>query len=292
MTVKITFKENGKTKNILLEQFKGKNMVSHTEIYPLVRMIWNLATIHMEAVIAMAPLSKIPIKGKSGILDPLEAFHLGIVVLTKYHEELADLPSEIKLWIDLFEKEYGDPSSTVFMKNIHLKIEHAKKLEAAAVRWFEKIYKIYEKPNTKLLNQNEFAKSAQELSKKLDKMETLDLHDGYECLMNNIPTPGVMILYRVGESMVRKFYVKEMGHESPEGSTMGSMAKELREKQVEEIAQKKRTKPDPLVNYILHQTEERNLAQHTERRFDQTEAEEVFIFVKKLINDIHERLQK
>jgi len=81
-----------------------------------------------------------------------------------------------------------------------------------------------------------------------------------------------------------------LGHEPPEWSTMGSMAKELREKQVKEIESGVRNKPDPLVNYILYQTEERNLAQHPERRFDQTEAEEVFIFLKKLINDIHKRL--
>jgi len=267
-------------------------MVSHIEIYPLVKIIWNLAIIHMEAAIATGPVSKIPVKGNNGILNLLDAVHLGTVILTKTHEELADIPSEIKMWIDLFNTEYGDPSSTVFMKNINLKIDHAKKLERATTRWFETIYSIYEKPNTKLLNQKEFAITTRELYKKLDDSEKLDLHDGFECLMNNIPTPGVMILYRVAESMVQKFYTKEMGHVPPEGSTMGSMAKELREKQVKEIESGERNKPYPLVTYILHQTDERNLAQHPGGRYNQTEAEKVFIFVEKLINDIHERLEK
>lgn len=266
-------------------------MVSHNEIYPLVRCIWNLSSIHMQCVISMTPISNMPVKGTKGIASSLGAIELFMIRMGKKHPDLSNLASEIRTWLDFFEKEYGDPESTVFMKSINLTINHAKKLESDTVRWFETIYKIYEKSNTKLINENELREQIVTLAKKLDKMESDDLLDSYNCLVNNIPTPAVMMLYRIGESMVRKFYAKEMKKQPSVGATMGMMAQDLRKKQTDEIEKKIRTKADSLVNYIIVQTEERNLAQHPERRFDQTEAEEVFIFVKKLINDIDDRLK-
>ena len=130
-----------------------------------------------------------------------------------------------------------------------------------------------------------------DLFSKLDANEKKDLMDGYECIICNIPTPAAMIFYRLAESMVRKYYFFEMKHEPSEGTTLGGMANEIRIKQAKEIEDKKRNKPDSVLNYILSQVDDRNLAQHPERRFNQTESEEIFIFVKKLINDVHEKLE-
>lgn len=269
-------------------------VVSHNEIYPVIRIIWNLGSAHKLALMAtgIAPSFPIPVNEEKGLQDYVGASKMVVDRLARNHQEVSQVPNEMQKWLDKFEKDYGDPKARFNTKPLSLQRGDAIPLAEDIGNWFEKIYKIYEKSNTKLLNENEFTKNVIELAKKLDDEEKRDLHDGYECLVNNIPTPGAMILHRVGESMVQKFYTKEMGHEPPEGSTMGSMAKELREKQANEIESGKRNRPDPLVNYILYQTEERNLAQHPERRFDQTGAEEVFIFVKKLINDIHERLEK
>ncbi len=282
------------TKNILSTEIIENDMVSHNEIYPVIRMIWNLAYAHNMALTAtgIAPSFPIVVNGEKGLREYIGASQLVVERLATNYPEMSKVSNEIQKWIDKFENDYGDPHARLSTKPLDLLRRDAIPLAKDVAKWFEKTYKIYEKSNTKLLNEKEFTKSAIELAKKLDNREKRDLHDGYECIVNNIPTPGAMILYRVGESMVRKFYVKEIGHEPPEGSTMGSMAKELREKQVKEMESGARTKPDPLVNYILYQTEERNLAQHPERRFDQTEAEEVFIFVKRLVNDIHERLEK
>lgn len=267
-------------------------MVSYIEIYPIIRAVWNLSILHFQAIGAsgFVPAMTTNVKGKHGIIDNLGAIELALTPLSREKKKIAEILSEIQQWIKTLNSEYGDPSARFNTKSVVLLRPHAQPLEKDAMKWFEKIYKVYDAPSTKILNQKEFGKTIIELSKKLNEKERLDLNDGYDCLLNNIPTPGVMILYRVGESMVRKFYTKEMGHEPSEGATMGMMAMELRDKQVKEIEEKKRTKPDPLVNYILHQTEDRNLAQHPERRFNQTEAEEVFIFVKRLVSDIHERL--
>lgn len=266
-------------------------MVSHREIYLLVRGIWNLSSLHMKATIATSPISNEVVKGDGGIMSDIRIIEMLVSFVMENHPELASTHSEIRSWLDLLDKEYGDPTSIVFLKNINLKIAHANKLKDDTTRWFKAIYDIYQKPNTKLINEDEFREQVISLKKKLDDMESKDLLDSYQCLVNNIPTPAAMMLYRIGESMIRKFYVKEMKKQPPEGATMGIMAQELRKKQVKEIEEKIRAKADPLVNYIIVQTEERNLAQHPERRFEQTDAEEVFIFVKKLINDIDERLK-
>lgn len=269
-------------------------MVSHNEIYPVIRMIWNLASAHKVALTAtgIAPSLPIVVNGEKGLRETISASQLVVERLATSYPEMSKVSNEIQKWIDKFENDYGHPHALLSTKPLDLIRRDAIPLANDIAKWFEKIYKIYEKSNTQLLNEKEFTKNAVELAKKLDDREKRDLHDGYECIVNNIPTPGAMILYRVAESMVRKFYVKEMNHEPPENSTMGSMAKELRDRVVEEIEQKKRKKPDPLVNYIAHQTEDRNLAQHPERRFTQTETEKVFIFVERLVNDIHERLEE
>lgn len=273
--------------------FETDVVVSHTEIYPLVRSIWNLAKVHTNVVLAMGLVLQIKVKGKNEIIDSLTVVHLTVShILAKKYDKIRNMPTEIKSWLDILEKEYGDPASIGFTKSLYLSREHATKLHVDIARWFEELYSIYEKPNTKLLNQREFLVMFDNLSKILEVEEKEDLKDGFECIMNNIPTPAVMVLHRVGESVVKKFYKKEMEKDPPENSTMGSMAKELREKQTKEIESGKRAKPDPLVHYILSQTDERNLAQHSGHRYNQTEAEEVFIFVKKLINDVHERLEK
>lgn len=279
--------------NQITLSFKNDVVVSHTEIYPLVRIIWNLAKIHTNVVLATGLVSNIGVKGKNEIIDALSVVHLTVSkILAKKYDKIQNMPNEIKSWLDILEREYGDPTSIVFAKPLYLSRKHATKLQEDIIKWFEELYSIYEKPNTKLLNQKELHVMLDNLSKILEDEEKEDLKDGFECIMNNIPTPAVMILHRVGESVVKKFYKKEMEKDPPENSTMGFMAQELREKQRKEIESSKRDKPDPLVHYILSQTDERNLAQHPGRRYIQTEAEEVFIFVKKLINDIHERLEK
>lgn len=268
-------------------------MVSNIEIYPLIRAIWNLASVSHRAGIAtsLTP-AQINVKGEKGIIDSLGAIYDVINRLSKKYEEIFNIPNEIQKWINLLEKEYGDPEKFLQTKSVGLFRKHAVLLYKDTLRWFEQIYSIYEKSNTKLINEKTLREMVVELSKVLDNQTKKDLRDGYECLVNNIPTPAVMILYRLGESMVKKFYKKEMGYEPTESSTMGTMARDLREKQAKEIEQKIRTKPDPLVNYIASQTEERNLAQHPGGRYTQTEAEEVFILVKKIIEDIHERLEE
>jgi len=267
-------------------------MVSHNEIYPVIHAIWNISLLRVHALVnsGYLPQPKMNVKEKMGVIDILDDTRILINPLSENYGEVADIISEIQQWIKTLDKEYGNTEAFLSTKHLTLTRKHSELLERDLFKWFKKIFSIYKKSNTELLKEKEFIKTAEDLTKKLEGKEIRDLHDGCKCILNNIPTPGAMILYRVGESMVRKFYKIEMTKDPPEGSTMGTMANEIRQKQENDIKSGIRKKPDSLLNYIFSQIEERNLAQHPEKRFTQIEAEEVFIFVKKLIEDIHEKL--
>lgn len=82
-------------------------MVSHNEIYPLVRCIWNLSSVHMQSVMSMIPMSNMPVKGTKGIASSLGTIELFMKRMEKKYPELSNLVSEIRTWLDFFEKEYG-----------------------------------------------------------------------------------------------------------------------------------------------------------------------------------------
>lgn len=270
-------------------------MVSFDEAYTMIRITWNLGSANILASLAsnLVPPLQINAKGKAGILQYLEVIPAISQQIVKKYDSISKIIEESSQWINLLEKEYGDPGKYGLQtKPMNLTRKHAEQLALDIGKWFEKIYTVYEKPQAKLFDGNELTQQTIELSNKLDGNDKKDLIDAYKCLISNIPTPGAMMLYRVAESMVRKYYVYEMNFDPPEGSTMGSMANEIRKKQAKEIEEKKRSKPDSLLNYILSQIDDRNLAQHPERRFDQTEAEEIFILVKKLIIDVHKKLEE
>lgn len=270
-------------------------MVSYDETYRMIRISWNLGTLHLLSYGASlaVPATNVPVKGDSGILKYLEVIP---VIIDKYSEKYPDLKlisTESSNWIRILENEYSDPKKFgIHTKPINLTTQHGQQLGDDIGKWYDKIYVVYDKPQTKLIEGNEFTKQSVELLKKLKNNDKLDLIDAYDCITNGLSTPAVMMLYRIGESMVRKYYELEIGCSPTEGTTMGGMANEIRLKQAEEINQKKRNKPDSLLNYILSQIDDRNLAQHPEKRFNQTEAEEVFIFIKKLINDVSDKLKK
>jgi len=90
------------TKNILLTVIMENDMVSHREIYPLVRGIWNLATVHIQCIWAMLPVSNIPVKGEGGITSSLGAIELIMVRMSEKHPECSDISSEIKSWLAIF----------------------------------------------------------------------------------------------------------------------------------------------------------------------------------------------
>lgn len=269
-------------------------MTTNHEIYLMIRTVWNLSTLHKQLIMAQPLVGNIEfeVKGENGIIDTLGAIQLGIQRFAQKHVELQSIPEDILIWITYLKKEYDENTFGLHTKPLTITRKDANKLADDIFDIFEKLHKVYNKSNTVLIHQKKLGEEIVSLGTKLDHREAMDLLDAYSCLLNNIPTSAVMMLYRISESVVKKLYVKELGKDPPENSTMGSMCYDLRKKQELEVKQKKRKKVDSLINYIIVQTEERNLVQHPEKRYDQTEAEEVFIFVKKLINDIDEKMKK
>ena len=106
----------------------------------------------------------------------------------------------------VFDQDYANPNSLT-TKSVDLTRKHAQNLTTDIDKWWTQIYKIFDKQNTQTINEKELRVMVKDLLSKLDTNEKKDLMDGYECLISNIPTPAVMILYRISESVTRKYYV-------------------------------------------------------------------------------------
>ncbi len=46
-------------------------MVTHSEIYPVIRGVWNLSSLHIQAALATHPISNVEVKGKNGIISAI-----------------------------------------------------------------------------------------------------------------------------------------------------------------------------------------------------------------------------
>ncbi|NNM03274.1 MAG: hypothetical protein HKP26_06925 [Nitrosopumilus sp.] len=220
----------------------------------------------------------------------LEKVLVGTMTLQETRSDFAVIMDEIMHWCKLLEKDYGDPNKFSIGVQINISREHVSKLLRDTNSWIGKINDMYDESPTKLINIDTLEKETINLVERLDEKAAEDLLDAEICIINGIPTAAATMLYRVGESVIRKYYALEMGHSPSEGTTMGGMANEIRIKQSKEIEDKKRTKPDSILNFILSQVEDRNITNHPEKRFKPSEAEELFIFIKKLILDIDKKL--
>lgn len=268
-------------------------MVSNLEIHPLLEFVIDINKIYTIVRPAKKFISKgVTVKGKRGVLELLKRTYPKISAVVEKRAELSNVSTELHGYITKMEKRYGEPATTINpLKPIALTMGDAKRLVESVDNWLKQIFRIYSKPPTKVIKLEELRQIVDTLSIIVDEQSRKDLEDAYDCIINNFPTPAVMILYRIGESKVKELYKKEMKEAPTKPLTMGSMARDLREKQEVEIRAHKRDRVDPLIHYIISQTEERNFVQHPIKRYEQNEAEETFIFVKKLITGIHEMLE-
>jgi len=105
------------------------NMVSNIDIYPLIQMIWNLATIQHSCLLTNnLTLTNFRVKGERGLMDYLGACYDISERLSKKFPELSNLRSEMGNWMTVFDQEYADPNTFVRTKSVDLVRKHAKKL--------------------------------------------------------------------------------------------------------------------------------------------------------------------
>lgn len=178
----------------------------------------------------------------------------------KYNEEeISNLPSQTKEWIALIKSEITDIPVIKLQTNSLL---NPKKLLKGAELFF--------KPDIWV---------------RLTLTAQKDLQDATKCLLCNLPTPSVMISLRAIEDVQRQYY-KYKTKQEPGRKNWKTILNEL-------LATSEKGDPKYNVNKTLLglldyiRKNERNVAEHPDKRFDQDEAEGIFSEVIKTINEIY-----
>ena len=114
---------------------------------------------------------------------------------------------------------------------------------------------------------------------KLDKIVHHDLDEAIKCLSYGAPTASVMIGLRAVEGMIKQVHTKLTGEQSKK------MWKQLLE-DIQDDLKAKGVEESPLFGYLDYVRRVRNQADHPDRNFTQSEAEQLFIHAIYIIEEI------
>lgn len=256
-------------------------MVFRPYVAMLMNLTWNIAYIYEATRKTIDHNIRCKVKGDAYILAALTRSIPSVTILIGSIEEAKTILSEMESWKNRLEKNYVEEYFKE--KESNLILNDAKKLQEDCLRWYQALGIYYAKPVTELINEVTLLQEIIKLSKMVGSQGPNDLNDAYLCLGHGLATPAVMIMNRVGELMVRKFYKKLMKQDPPTKATWWTLEKELKKKLGEN---------DPIVALLQYRRGKRNMAQHPGARFNQKEAEQIFFNIKELIEEINLRLKK
>jgi hypothetical protein len=251
-------------------------MVTHKLTANLMRLVLELTSIY-EKCNALRSVQSISVKGENGILNVLKRWHLFLNNLAKnYYPNLSNVADEVKGWIEYLDKKYSE-QTILLGPQINIGAGDAVKLSFHLQQWIDVIINEFEKQGPILIKEEEYRIIlSKNLLSNLDELTKQDMTDALSCILHLLPTPAAMISLRVAESIVRKYYKKVTGN-NPIGKSWGEMLNELE--------QSKKVKPS-ILDYLKYLKDVRNEAQHPDKRFAQEESEQLFLKVKKLIEEI------
>lgn len=160
---------------------------------------------------------------------------------------------------------------------MELTTEDAAKLAQDSRVWIDGIINYYRNESkTIYINESNIGTLfPKELTDKLDNLTQEDLGDGILCILHLEPTPAAMILFRVAEKIVRKYYEKTTNNPST-GLSWGNIVTNLKNAQAQKTA---------LIGYLDYLRNKRNDAEHPDKRFKQEESERIALHVKGLIEE-------
>ncbi len=258
-----------------------KTLVSRNFIPHFMRISWDLGYVYESCRKVTQHDAEIKVKGKNFILYVLKNTIPLTLALSKRYEEIKKISEEIEQWIKKFDEEYELESKE--KTKMFITLEDATKLEKQSSTWYETITNEFKEPSTELIDLDKLGIEVNKLSKMVGPIARKDLSDAYGCIGNGLPTPAVMIMNRVGEHMVKKFYKKIMKKEPPENSNWGDLEAALKK----ELGEK-----DHLIGLLQFRRNKRNTAQHPGERYTQKQSELAFFQIQELIEEIHRRLKK
>lgn len=248
-------------------------MVYREFVVDLMVLTWNLAYLHEACKSVRESDEKIGVKDKDSILEILKECLPHFETLSSF-VGIKEVEKSAKKWIRYFDKKYS--------KSNFLNWKDAEEFQDDVFEWHNKILDEYSKSTTEILDNIKLLIESEKLCKSLDPKTADDLLDGVGCIGNGLPTPSVMILYRVGESMVKKLYEKQMEKPVPEKHTLGNMIKDLKSNS--------NIQNDKILDLLDFRKSSRDEAQHPGERYSMKDAEATFMKIRELIEEIQKRL--
>lgn len=252
-------------------------MVTRKTVGSLIQVVWDLNYILERSRSAtMISIQNIQVKGQNLILD---ALNRSFIILSGLSiTELASIQENIRQWVLYLNGKYSDKFEILSGIPFYLSNEDAKRLNEAAQSWLLLLLNSFSKEGTVFIREDNVLQIfPEDTLNKLDSVTRSDLIDGIICILNLIPTPAVMILLRVGEGVVRKYYNKITGN-SINRVPFTNIINELEKRN------------DKLAGYLSYIKQKRDEAEHPDKRFTQEEAERTLIHLKELIDAIKSKL--
>lgn len=251
-------------------------MVTKSDVHKLLHLIDDLSTLNTECMYApdFGPNVKLSVKISGGILDTLENIQDNIEEISEKVEKVERIITSIKRWINKLEKSYSEDEGGKLPLN--LTKEDAKALQIESENWIEQITESFNDKGTHVIKESVIDDIfSEQIMIFLDEDAKKDLREGINALLHSFPTSSTMILFRVAERIIQKFYRTSTGKE-PRNLTWGQMLHELNEKQdVDKV----------LMGYLHYLNKKRIDAAHPYRRYTQEEAERILLHIKDLIEE-------
>ena len=157
-----------------------------------------------------------------------------------------------------------------------MEAKDAKDLAKDCQAWLESVTQCYFDSGTVLIKEENLGQVLPEsLTSRLDPVTKADLDDGVAAILTLLPTPAAMILLRVAENVVRRYYTKITGKDG----------RNVRWSDILDELKKDETANKPLIGYLDYLRDMRNEAQHPDKRFTQEESEQILLHIKNLLEE-------
>ena len=258
-------------------------MVTRAEVYNLLVCVEHLDYVYERCIRAStSPFQNVRVKGQNFLLDALQEVRTEFSYQTKVFPSFSSSLSEVDNWIEYLDNKYEKRRVDVLpmASPAFIDMSDASRLCKVAKSWKKLFFEAFLNTGTVLIEEENFIQVFdKELILQLDNRTKSDLFDGFYAILNLIPTPAVMILYRVAESIVRQYY---------ELVTDGKAGRKDWNDMLDELRDKKKY-PDVSKAFLSHSDWmrlNRNDAEHPDKRYTQEESERVLLDIKTMLVEL------
>lgn len=253
-------------------------MVTSFEVLRVIRLVANIVSVRSYCYLRLESRARLKVwyvKGKSeDILAYLQRCRDDVDYLSKEYSKLGSIRDSINGWTTKLDQKYKVDSVNDDL--LFLSDSDTEKLAQDTAKWLQTVIETFQEKDTMLRGENMETILPPEILSELDDETKSDLMDGVKAIMNKLPTPAVMILYRVSERIIRKYY---------ENMT-GEFPRKMHLHDIIETLEKSQQSDKSLLGYLDFFRSKRNEAQHPQERYTQRESERILLRIIDLLHEI------